>query len=88
MKNIRFYEEFKDSRKRNSYGTVVAIMVDTIRHEYIDAIATTIDIPNSSCCLTLIGIGYLKSRCKRISEQQAKKIHPNLFVTLKDKYAK
>lgn len=87
MKNIRFYEEFKDSRKRNSCKTVVAIYTDSdsIRYNRIDAIVGVYDVANSLCCFTSVSSVYLKRRCKRISEQQAKQIHPNLFVRLEEK---
>jgi hypothetical protein len=40
------------------------------------------DIPNNPVCFGSYSDGYLREKCKDISEKQAREIHPNLFKVL------
>lgn len=93
MKNYRFYLEFKDAKSKrkatrlnpcNHSGNVIATIPVNgywVRDGQImnDAIGALQDMPNSVCCGTSCSYGYLRERCIRISEKQARDIHPNLF---------
>lgn len=95
MKGFHFFLEYankteknKATRKdpKNHRGTVIAVMYEneyripgTDQHE---AIASVQDIPNSSVCHTSASYGYLREKCLRISEKQAREIHPALFSVL------
>lgn len=39
---------------------------------------------NSAVCSTAVSYSYLRERTKRISEEMARQIHPNLFARLDD----
>lgn len=91
MKGIRFYHEFKDTRKKHPEGNVMAVMTDKrgfpdIRFQgkeaMVDVISAVFDHPNSGVAGSSASIKYLRSRTKRISEEKARKIHPNLFYYL------
>jgi hypothetical protein len=76
----------------NHSGNVVALFYDFIswynRGDGIstfsgcDALAGVFDEPNSPVATTTVGFEYLRERCKRISEEQAREIHPELFNRL------
>lgn len=83
-------EKHKGTRKSpgDHRGTVIAtfpetsmVMVPPDRDAYIqvDAIGSLFDHPNSAVCGTVCTWGYLREKCKRISETQAREVHPELF---------
>ena len=87
MNGIRFYEEFTDKSKRQPGGTVVAALV--LNGSYwssgkicYEAIAGLFDRPNPPVAGTGVARDYLRQQCKRISEAQARTIHPVLFERL------
>jgi hypothetical protein len=84
MSGVRFYQEFSDKSKRGSTGTIVAALV--CNGLYLscgkicyDAIAGVFDQPNSPVAGTGVAREYLRQKCKRISEANARTIHPALF---------
>lgn len=87
MNGIRFYLEFTDPSKRQSGGTVVAALVlngsywsgDRLCYE---AIAALFEQPKAPVAGTAVALDYLRRKCKRISEVQARNIHPALFERL------
>ena len=97
MKGYYFYLEYptnKDKRAGtrknpgNHSGTVLAVYTDP---EYswsngkditTECIGVVQDIPNSDVCTSACSWGYLRENCKRISEAQARTIHPKLFQYL------
>jgi len=94
MKNFRFYVEYdstKEKRKAtrknlgNHTGNCLAILLDGNKPLYhnnsttIDCISGVSFIRNSNCCFSGCSTAYLHNNCKRISEKQAKEIHPKLF---------
>lgn len=85
MRNTRFYVEFTDGRKRHPAGTVIAVNVETLaqRHDgNYDGVAAVFAFPNAPVASTAVGRDYLATRCKRVSEQRARAIHPALFSFL------
>jgi hypothetical protein len=82
-----FYEEFSDTSKRSSAGTIVAALVcnglywSSGRVCY-EAVAGLFDQPNSPVAGTGVACNYLRQKCKRISEAKARTIHPALFERL------
>ena len=97
MKGYKFYLEYPNNReKRNSTrkalgnhcGTIVGVLDDTAQSSTIgvmyDAISAVQNIPNSGTCYGTTSQGYLAEKCKRISEVQAREIHPVLFQRLDD----
>lgn len=95
MKGIRFYQEFKDEKKKTiPTGNVLAVSTDNrgmpeyfnygdgiVRTECASAIFSE---PNSECVGSDVSREYLQENTKRISEAEARKIHPNLFKYLED----
>lgn len=96
MKGIRFYLEYPENVNPRRYtrknpgphsGTVMAVIVENgywygnmgCQWECISALQ---DQPNSVCCSGNCSDGYIRERTKRISEKQAREIHPNLFAYL------
>ena len=97
MKNFKFYLEYPDLKSKrkatrknlgNHAGNCVAIIEGTKKFSAFpndldnDAIAAIQDYKNCPCAFTIVSDGYLNEKCKRISEQQARKIHPELFKYL------
>lgn len=75
----------------NHEGNIVAIMLreDGCFDYQITATGTTFSAvsalffcANSAVCFSSVGEEYLRSRCKRVSEQIARQIHPALFEYL------
>ncbi len=97
MNGIKFYLEYPDRKEKNK-GTrkklgnhkhnVVAIIDDTRRisgSEVVsDAIGAIFYTDNSPVGSTAVSNSYLNEFCKRISEEQAREIHSELFKYLDD----
>lgn len=49
-----------------------------------EAICSVLSSPNSPVTYACVGWEYLRERCKRISEKQAREIHSELFRYLDD----
>ena len=85
-------EKRKGTRKEpgNHLGQVVAVMYENgwwsetpgAWHYMYDCISALTRVPNSVVCGSSVSWGYLDEKCKRISEKQAREIHPNLFIYL------
>lgn len=87
MEGIRFYLEHdskRDKRKGKHNGNVFALYTDNApwfsdgKPMYGGAGAVYFSA-NSPCCSTDASKEYLQDQCKRISEEEARKIHPELF---------
>ena len=100
MKGYIFYLEFptakakrKATRKNLTGHSGNCIAVTSDRAEQIEqwrvnrchpAISAVQEIENSPCCFGSVNVDYLAERCKRISEAQARDIHPNLFYRIEN----
>lgn len=96
MKGYTFYLEYpsrteknkgraKPGKLGNHQGNVIAKMeVNNWFNFSHEAIVALYDTPNSFVCSGSVGMDYLHTRCKRISEKLAREIHPNLFLYLDD----
>lgn len=97
MQGLTFYLEYptkadkrKATRKNpgNHSGTVCAVHSGQWvwgRGSYIkDAFCAAFDRPNSPVCTSTVTPEYLQEYCKKISEKQAREIHPELFKWLDD----
>ena len=89
MRHMRFYEEFRNKGRDDeaSVGNVVAIDVDTAWRtiapaEHYDGVGSVFDYPNSPVATTGVSSEYLRQKCKPISEERAREIHPALFFFL------
>lgn len=90
MNGIRFYAEFPEGvSKRRPVAeatNVVALFAGsyTIRdgEAILEGLGSLYDRPNSPVASTGISAGFLRSKCKRISEAKAREIHPALFARL------
>lgn len=95
MKGIRFYLEYPsaaDKRKAtrpelgNHSGLVIAILEGTEQvtkdGPIIDALSGLSERPDAPVMGGAVSLEYLRERTKRISEQQARIIHPELFKRL------
>ena len=99
MIGYRFYQEFRDQKtKKRPSGNVVAVSVDNKGHPnyymgtgamgieaMVEVISAVVDVPNSSVAGGSASRHYLITYTKRISEEKAREIHPNLFRYLDDK---
>lgn len=87
MKGIRFYEEFetaRDKRARQSTGNVLAVIAEngvfmSGRIACYEAVGAVYYWPNSACASTSVAVDILRARFRRISEEQARALHPRLF---------
>lgn len=90
MKGYRFYLEYDSpakKRKGQDQGNVLAFDVDSpwwieddnYAHGCVAAVSF---VPDSPVCFTTCYESYLHRNCKRISEKQARVIHPALFAYL------
>ena len=90
MKGYRFYLEFgsQSAKRKNQHrGTVFAAHVESKPHKSGDqwcqeGAGAVFDAPDSGVCWCAASCEYLRQNCKRISEQEARKIHPRLFQYL------
>lgn len=85
LSGIDFYREYSDLKKRKPDGNCVAIIKDNICPDgSIEAIGAVFDHANSVCAGTAVSPAYLKTRCVKILESEARDIHPALFDYLDD----
>jgi hypothetical protein len=96
MNGYKFYLEYpstKDKRQGtrkqlgNHEGNCIAVIDNWYRIKdneiFVSGFTAELLVKNSFAVgEQLIHEGYLKTRCKRISEKQAREIHPNLFNSL------
>ncbi len=95
MKGIRFYLEYPSAAEKrkatrqalgNHSGNVIATFEGTEavgrQGLQVDALAALQDVPNCPVAGTVVSLDYIQERGKRISEAQARKIHPELFIRL------
>lgn len=77
----------------NHSGNVLAVILQSGGREesfisrgeiMVECITAVYFTPNSDVCCSSCSIGYLRSNCKRIPEQLARKIHPKLFQYLEE----
>ena len=92
MKGFTFYLEYPTTKDKKQgtrkelgkhSGNVIAVFGEWYKggsNEYQKECASAVfDHANSVCCGGSVGYGYLNTRCKKISEKQAREIHSNLF---------
>lgn len=90
MKGYRFYKEYNspaDKRKDKPNGNVFATCGDKYVSRgaiYQEGFGAIYFDPNSPCCFTAAHLDWIRCSCKRISEREARKIHPNLFKRIED----
>lgn len=90
MKNVRFYLEHetpKDRRAGKHSGNVFAAFVGNGWHWQgaacmVEGMGAVYDWPNSAVASTAARDEFLRKNCKRISEAQAREVHPALFSRL------
>lgn len=91
MDGIRFYAEYPDAHTRRQRGIAsnVVAMLTGPEHRCSDgsqeALCAVFDWPNAPVNLSAVSFEYLRTRCKRISEAEARKIHPEMFKRLDEK---
>jgi len=95
MKGIRFYLEYPNAAEKrkatrqalgNHTGNIIATLEGTEmvgrNGPQIDALAGVFYTDNSPVASGAVSFEYLRERTKRISEAQAREIHPELFKRL------
>ncbi len=92
MRGYRFFEEYADQNRQQSLNSVIAIQ--TFDGPWVKeggVCFPAICSPNSSTKATdrngavtrlMFNVEYLGTHCRRISEDQARAIHPKLFEYL------
>jgi hypothetical protein len=97
MKNFQFFLEYESNKNKrkgtrkqlgNHTGNCIAIFLPTKSEQYsinkcYEAASAVFYVRNSDLNWGCVSPEYLIDRCKRISEKQAKEIHPKLFEYLK-----
>lgn len=92
MNGVKFFLEYENKSEKNKgtrknpgnhSGNVVAVLDDTLKrwndgYSY-DGFGGIYYTRNSPVASTSVSPDYLREKCKRISEKQAREIHPNLF---------
>jgi hypothetical protein len=91
MKGYRFYLEYdspKHKRNHQSTDNVLAVLIDdqgyplqASNHD-IECVGALYSHADSTVASTSVSQDYLTRQCHRISEREARKIHPNLFIYL------
>lgn len=90
MKGFTFYIEYKNkSEKRKNINGINCIAAITENKPFkssndycYDALGTFMEdtIPNDNrLCWGNYSLDYIQENCKRVSEKEAREIHPNLF---------
>ena len=88
MNGIHFYQEFRDTPKRKSAGTVVAnsCLQRPVLEQWQDSLRghcrTSVDQANSVVCGGSVSLDYLHEKCRRVREANPRTIHPALFERL------
>ena len=91
MKGFRFYADYghaKGKRQGGDAPNCIALATDPgqswVRdHEILtECIAAVFSHANSGVCSTSCSRSYLQESCKRISEAEARRLHPALFAHL------
>ena len=83
----------KKSTKNNGYvgnsGNVIAVLLDDNNNksylpdgECVECVSALWESANSSVCVGAVHQQYLSDKCKLVSEQVARKIHPKMFSYL------
>lgn len=100
MKGFIFYLEYpnhaekrKATRKSLGNHSGNCIAVDSDRNSQLEQYRVNLCYPsiqgvfnwkNSDCCSATVSVDYLSNNCKRISEAQAREIHPKLFSYIEE----
>ena len=91
MKGYRFYADYGSAslkQKANPASNAIAILVDDDGRPLwnatacMEAITALFEDADSLVCPSAVTQDYLRQSCKRISESEARWIHPNLFAYL------
>jgi len=94
MKGYKFFLEYPNAKAKraatraalgNHAGNVIATFGDpypTANGAQIEALSAVFSGDNSPVAVGAVALEYLSERCKRISEGQARAIHPELFNRL------
>lgn len=85
MKHVRFYLEHDTPAKRrkgeHNGNVFAACIADSRGRSGWEGLGAVYEYPNSPVAGTSCDAGYLR-QCKRISEKEARAIHPRLFERL------
>ena len=83
MRGIRFYQEFANKSKTRPTGNVTAIFLDSRlvgRNQVTySAVSGVYEHSDSAVASTIVSEDYLREKCKKVSEEKARRIHPALF---------
>ena len=91
MKGYRFYKEYNSPREKHNdegNGNVTAIYLENGVYyspgvgACYEAATGIFPHPNSDVCSSSVSLEWLRTNCKRISEEEARTIHPALFAYL------
>lgn len=89
MNGYRFYLEYdspRHKRRGEHAGNVIALLTESpvfgdilAGERYYVCISGIFGVPNSPVCLGAVSLEKLRQECKRVSEREARRIHPKLF---------
>ena len=89
MHGYTFFEEYRDEAMLASSGNVIAVDLGAGSFVQPGGVCYRAvvprrdhDLPNSPVTVSLFNAEYLGARCRRVSEDRARRIHPRLFEFL------
>lgn len=83
MKGVRFYFDYGSAKAKRKGGDApnalaALLSIGTDGSGFVDVMAALTDEPNSPICGTTASREYIREACKRVSEAEAYRVHPNL----------
>ena len=90
MHGYRFFEEYRDEGRRDSLNSVVAIDVEKgpfvqeggVCYRAVCTDREKNEPGHKAVRMVLFNAEYLGTHCRRISEQRARELHPEVFSFL------
>lgn len=83
MKGYRFYAEYdspQKKRKGEGNGNALAIDVESYTDGKYECRAAVYGHPDSATCTSMVNWEILRDNYRRITEAEARKLHPRLFA--------
>lgn len=88
MRGMTFYAEYTDSARKLPTGNIVAVEREYSRWDKFagsfvyEAVGALFSRPNSPVAGTSVAQSYIDSNCRKVTEDEARRVHPRLFEYL------